>query len=119
MSKQLDVSDPSKLSKDDLNYALQRYLITPEVAREHGLHVPEEFGDEGGGELPQSMPVEPERPTMGAGSDPADFKAVEVIEYLNGLDEDDDAAMEEFNRVIEAEREGESRKTILALAEED
>ncbi|MFF8408983.1 hypothetical protein [Streptomyces omiyaensis] len=49
--------------------------------------------------------------------DPAAHDAAEVVDYLNGLDldnEDDDA---EYGRVMDAERAGKARKTVLALDE--
>lgn len=106
MSKQLDLSDLSKLSQDDLRYALDRYLITEDAALEAGFTGTEQASE---GE-PQGM---------GPGKDPADFKATEVVAYLNGLDEDDEDQMAEFDRVIEAENDGEGRKTILKLAESE
>jgi hypothetical protein len=110
VSKQLDLSDPSKLSQDDLNYALQRYLITEEQATEAGWKNPGEEGFD-----PNSTSV---GSGMGPGKDPADFKVSEVKAYLDTLDtENSEEDADEFDRVISEERDGEGRKSLLALAE--
>lgn len=107
MSKELDLSDPSKLSQDDLRYAVDRYLLTEEQAVEAGFHV----GDGGGsGGMAAGS-------GMGPDKDPADFKVAEVKAYLSSLDLEDEADAAEFDRVIEAEDSGEGRKGILSLAE--
>lgn len=50
--------------------------------------------------------------------DPEAHNADEVIAYLEGLDRDDSDGEAEFDRVIEAERAGKARKTVLALIDE-
>ena len=95
MSKKLDLSDLSKLSADDLNYALQRYMITEE-----------EFISAGGSVASD----EDESSEMSAGDDPSNFKVAQVKAYLETADDD------EFARVISAEKKGEARKGILDLA---
>lgn len=108
MSKELDLSDLSALSADDLRYALDRALISEEDAVANGLHVGGSEVDTHGLSAGSGM---------GPDKDPGDFKAAEVKAYLNSLDLDDERDAAEFDRVIEAETDGEARKTVLALAE--
>lgn len=47
--------------------------------------------------------------------DPAAHDATEVVAYLQALDTDDEDQDAEWGRVIDAERAGKARKTVLAL----
>jgi len=93
MSLKLDLSDLSKLSEDELRYALDRYLITGEQYAENSDEAPS-LEDVAPGEF-----------------DPDGKKVPQVVKYLEG------ASDEEFARVIAAERAGQGRKTILDMAE--
>ena len=91
------VSDAEKSGRQAIEYFRRRgYGLTPVTSAEEG---PEGSGpDEGDKEF-----------------DPAVHDAAEVIEYLNALDTDDEDQDAEFGRVIDAERAGKARKTVLAL----
>ena len=51
--------------------------------------------------------------------DPAVHDAAEVVTYLNSLDLDDEDEDAEYGRVMDAERAGKDRKTVLALDEKE
>lgn len=68
--------------------------------------------------------VEPERDDAETGAvaepepepelfDPAEHTVSEVNAYLDGLDQDTDAGIVEFDRVIDAEKVGQNRKGIV------
>ncbi|MFE1350149.1 hypothetical protein [Streptomyces sp. NPDC058757] len=96
------VSDEEKAGRQAIEYFRRRgYGLTPAAdAAEAG---PQGNGpDEGDEEF-----------------DPAVHDAAEVIEYLNALDPQADSEQAaEFARILDAERAGKARKTVLALAEE-
>lgn len=50
---------------------------------------------------------------FGTESDPKDYTAEAVVDYLGNLDQDDPATEAEVARVLDAERAGKARKTIL------
>ncbi|MFE6225479.1 hypothetical protein [Streptomyces sp. NPDC057854] len=90
-----------------------------------GRQAIEYFRRRGYGLTPAADATEPGPQDGGLGEggkafDPAAHDAAEVIEYLNDLDHQADPEQAaEFARVIDAERTGKARKTVLALAEED
>lgn len=92
------VSDESKEGRAAIEYFRRRgYTLTPEQVDEEGQaepHTPDE-GDE---------PF-----------DPSKHDVPEVLAYLD-RHEDEDTRSAEFDRVIEAEKAGKARKTILARA---
>ncbi|MFB7278054.1 hypothetical protein ACFCZV_13180 [Streptomyces hydrogenans] len=94
------VSDEEKTGRQAIEYFRRRgYGLTPVT------DVNEDSKDGGSDEGDEAF-------------DPAAHDAAEVIEYLNALDTDDEDQDAEFGRVIDAERTGKVRKTVLALAEE-
>ncbi|MDV5145930.1 hypothetical protein R1T08_17360 [Streptomyces sp. SBC-4] len=85
-----------------------------------GRQAIEYFRRRGYGLVPVSSedPSADEGPAEGRAFDPAAHDAAEVIDHLDSLDTDDPEQAAEFARVIDAERAGKARKTVLALAEE-
>lgn len=94
------VTDASKEGRAAIEYFRRRgYTLTPEGA------VEEPDAEQGDGE--------PDADAF----DPSKHDAPEVNAYLDSLGADDSDAVAEFDRVIEAEKSGKNRKTIVARGE--
>jgi hypothetical protein len=92
------VDDSTKEGRAAIEYFRRRgYALTPEGADEEHKADVEQQASEEGDEL----------------FDPSKHDAPDVITYLDSLGTDDSDAVAEFERVLEAERNGKARKTIL------
>lgn len=56
----------------------------------------------------ETLPV-----ALGDGGDPGDYNVPDVVAYLNGLDQDTEEGLAEFERVVAAEQSGQARKGII------
>lgn len=98
MSKQVDISDPSVLSDDDLHYAFDRGMITEEVMMAHLSDAPEQDDDE--------EDDEDDDGDEALAFDPAEHSVDEVLEYIDQNPDHEEA-------VLAAEAKGKARKGIL------
>lgn len=105
MSRVIDLTKPLKeLSEDDLRYAHDRSLLSLEDTERVGEWLRKKDAERASGKAKPAA-AEPESDTETVVYDPTEHSVDDVLEYLKSLDTDTGDGEDEYNRVIQAERD--------------
>lgn len=111
MSRNVDLTKPlSKQSKDDLRYALDWNLIRDPEDRRRAFA----FLDGNPDAVDANDAADDAEVTEESGYDPADHNVDDVVSYC----EDDDVSAEQVEAIIEMERAGKNRKSLIEKLED-